>query len=135
MLRQDQAEPKRALVVNDDPWVRVVLAGVLAEAGYLVSLASNGFTALRLARELVPHVVVLNLLLPEVPGSEVLRELRQHPATSKVPVSLLLPRAHTTAPEQITQADAVLPVPILRPQQEEPQHGGVLLSVARNGVE
>jgi DNA-binding response OmpR family regulator len=112
MLRQDRAEPKTALVVDDDPWVRVMLATILGQAGYLVSLASNGFTGLRLARELVPHVVVLDLVLPEVPGPMVLRELRHHPATCQVPVILMLPAWHAFAPAEVVEADAVLRAPV-----------------------
>ena len=111
MPRQDEAPPKTVLVVHDDPWMRVELTALLREAGYLVSLASNGFTGLRLASQLLPHAVVLDLLVPEVPGLVVLRELRRQPATSNVPVILVLPTLAESVPEVI-EADRVVRMPI-----------------------
>jgi DNA-binding response OmpR family regulator len=92
--------------------MRVVLAAPLAEAGYLVSLASNGFTGLRLARRLLPHVVLLDLVVPEVPGPVVLRELRHHPATCNIPVILMLPTVSAAAPAEVMEADGVLRTPV-----------------------
>jgi len=112
MLRQDQAEQKTALVVDDDPWLRVALAAILAEAGYRVSVASNGFTGLRMARALMPHVVLLDLVLPEVSGQVVLRELRHHPVTCHVPVILMLPSVCAATPADLLEADGVLRAPV-----------------------
>jgi DNA-binding response OmpR family regulator len=113
MRRADQANTKTALVVNDDPWVRVVLRAMLAEAGYLVSLASNGFSGLRLARQVLPHLVLLDLSLPEVPGGVVLRELRQDPATCQATVALMQPALDATTLVDLLEADGFLQTPVV----------------------
>jgi CheY-like chemotaxis protein len=114
MLRADQANTKTALVVDDDPWVRVVLGAMLAEAGYLVSLASNGFSGLRLARQVLPHLVLLDLSLPEVPGAVVLRELRQDPMTCQAPIVLVLPALlDATSLVDLLDADGFLQTPVV----------------------
>jgi CheY-like chemotaxis protein len=91
--RQDKTSESTVLVVDDDPWMRTAIGAILTDAGYLVNLASNGFTGLRLARELRPHVILLDPDLPELSGAAVLDELRQHPATSDLVVILKLPTA------------------------------------------
>ena len=69
-----------ALVVDDDMVLRGALAELLEEEGFLnVIQASNGFSGLRLAFEHHPQVVLLDLMLPELSGAEVLRELRNGP--------------------------------------------------------
>jgi DNA-binding response OmpR family regulator len=71
---RDQA---RVLVVEDDQWIRFMVADLLKEHGYEALEASNGQTGLRLAEDKRPDVVILDLALPETSGVEVLRELRR----------------------------------------------------------
>lgn len=58
-----------ALVVENDFWIRLVMCDVLAQAGYRVAEASNGFSALRLAQREPLSLVLLDLVLPEQSGS------------------------------------------------------------------
>ena len=82
----------RVLVVDDEPDITALVAYHLAKAGYRVSTAANGPDALKAAREERPDVVVLDLMLPGVPGYEVLAELRRRPETRDVGVILLTAR-------------------------------------------
>jgi len=75
-----------ALVVENDPGIRLVMCDLLAQAGYRVAEASNGFSALRLAQREPLALVLLNLVLPEQSGLSVLAELGAAPATAHVPV-------------------------------------------------
>ena len=76
-----------ALVVDDDPTVGDVVGAYLLRAGFEVRRASDGVTALSLAAETTPDVVVLDLMLPGIGGLEVCRQLRRdHP---RVPVVML----------------------------------------------
>jgi DNA-binding response OmpR family regulator len=79
----------RILVVDDEPAVTELLAYNLRKAGYEVALAADGREALRLARQFSPDLILLDLMLPEVDGLEVCRELRK---TSAVPVIMLTAR-------------------------------------------
>jgi DNA-binding response OmpR family regulator len=77
---------ERVLVVDDDATVADVVRRYLERDGYAVQLASDGETALRLAVEHQPDLVVLDLMLPGIDGLEVCRRLR---AGSDVPVVML----------------------------------------------
>jgi DNA-binding response OmpR family regulator len=103
-------EPPIALVVEHDPWMRLVMCDVLAQAGFRVASASNGFSAMRLARREPPALVILDLVLPEQSGLSVLAELKATPATAHVPVIVL--SGHPQAlRDAVTQADAVITKP------------------------
>jgi DNA-binding response OmpR family regulator len=68
--------PHSALVVDDEQHLRELVRGYLEREGFAVHVADNGRTALELARQHEPTVVVLDLMLPEVDGLEVCRRLR-----------------------------------------------------------
>jgi DNA-binding response OmpR family regulator len=67
----------RALVVDDDPPIRVLLRTVLELEGWDVHEAEDGIQALALAKAERPHGVVLDVMMPGKDGFEVLAELRQ----------------------------------------------------------
>jgi DNA-binding response OmpR family regulator len=70
----------RVLVVDDEPEVGAALRDLLLEIGYLVKNAARGAEALRLVDVFQPDVVLLDLQMPGMPGTEVLAQLRQrHP--------------------------------------------------------
>lgn len=74
------------LVVDDDVLVRDVVGRYLGRAGYQVTVAGDGEQALRAAQTCPPDLVVLDLMLPGLPGLEVCRRLR---AAGPVPVVML----------------------------------------------
>lgn len=84
---------QRILVVDDEPGIRRVLRGYLQAEGFRVVEAATGTEALARAEELHPELVLLDVMLPDVDGVEVLRRLR---AFSDVFVVLLTARAEET---------------------------------------
>jgi two-component system phosphate regulon response regulator PhoB len=82
----------RILVVEDERGLQEVLAYNLAQAGHEVVQAFDGKSALRLARERRPELVLLDLMLPELAGTEVCRALKADPATRATPVLMLTAR-------------------------------------------
>lgn len=84
--RPDARAPARVLVVDDDPTVSDVVRRYLERAGFDVDKAGDGPTALALAAERSPDLVVLDLMLPGMSGLEVCRRLRR---SSDVPVVML----------------------------------------------
>lgn len=68
--------PRRVLVVDDERSLARVVASYLERSGYTVECAFDGAAPLAAARRSEPHVVVLDLMLPEVGGIEVFRRLR-----------------------------------------------------------
>jgi DNA-binding response OmpR family regulator len=82
-----QAEPAgRVLVVDDDPTVSDVVGRYLERAGFVVDKAGDGATALAVAAERSPDLVVLDLMLPGMSGMDVCRRLRR---MSDVPIVML----------------------------------------------
>src|SRR5512136_458042 len=79
----------RILVVDDEQAVLDLLVYNLAKAHYEVLAAGNGRQALELARQSNPDLILLDLMLPEIDGLDVCRELRR---TSKVPIIMITAR-------------------------------------------
>ena len=77
------------LLAEDDRFIRRAAAIALERQGFTVLLAENGEAALQQARAAIPDVVLLDLIMPKVQGFEVLRQLKQDPATASVPVIVL----------------------------------------------
>jgi len=88
--RGEDAEPVRVLVVDDEPNLIDLLSMALRYEGFQVRTAATGNSAVRLAREFRPDAVVLDVMLPDLDGLEVLRRLRGH--TPDVPVLFLTAR-------------------------------------------
>jgi two-component system alkaline phosphatase synthesis response regulator PhoP len=83
-------EVPRVLVVDDEPKIVEVVRDYLTDAGFSVTSAIDGPTALTRARSLPPDLVVLDLGLPGLDGLDVARELRRH---SRVPIIMLTARS------------------------------------------
>jgi DNA-binding response OmpR family regulator len=79
----------RILVIDDEPAVTDLLAYNLRKALYDVLTAADGREGLRLAREASPDLILLDLMIPEVDGLDVCRELRK---TSGVPIIMVTAR-------------------------------------------
>ena len=77
------------LVIDDDPTVAEVVVGYLTRAGHRVDRAADGHQGLALARDAMPDLLVLDLMLPGIDGLEVLRRLRATEAGAGLPVVLL----------------------------------------------
>ncbi|MET8973986.1 response regulator transcription factor [Streptomyces sp. NPDC004539] len=82
--------PTRVLIVDDEPELTELLALAVTEAGWRPFLAPDGRTALTLARGCAPHAVVLDGMLPDLDGLQVLRRLRYENAD--LPVLMLTAR-------------------------------------------
>lgn len=63
--------PKKVLVVDDDPLVLRILKDRLVEAGFLVSTTSSAFGAIQIVEEQVPDVVIIDVMLPALPGNKI----------------------------------------------------------------
>ena len=81
--------PQRILVVDDEPAVTDLLAYNLRKAHYEVLVAADGRQALQQARAEAPDLILLDLMLPEMDGLDLCRELRR---TSQVPIIMLTAR-------------------------------------------
>ena len=108
-------ERKRAriLVVDDEPEIVKAIRTNLEMEGYEVLEAYNGPDALRIAREERPDLMVLDVLMPEMDGWEVLEKMRADPEFRDTPVIMLtaLAQAHDIARSWEVGADSHLVKP------------------------
>lgn len=80
------------LIVEDELDLQQILAYNLEHAGYAVRVAGTGREALRLAQEEPPQLVLLDLMLPDMPGTQICKQLKEDPRTQAVPVVMLTAR-------------------------------------------
>jgi len=99
-------------VVDDDVVLRAALTELLEQEGFLnVIHASNGFSGLRLALEHHPQVVLLDLMLPELSGADVLRELRDGPDARELAIVVVTGIPESLSVAQLADIDGVVPKP------------------------
>jgi CheY-like chemotaxis protein len=84
--------------VDDEAANREWLTNILEPAGFAVIQAGGGREAIRLAKSRRPDLVLLDLMMPDVSGFEVVEALRADPATQRTPIMILTAR-------HLTQAD------------------------------
>src|SRR5215218_6081575 len=83
----------KLLVIEDEQDVIDLLTLHLRKAGFAVSTAGDGAAGIRKAREETPALIILDLLLPKMPGLEVCRALKTDVATRQIPVLMLTAKA------------------------------------------
>jgi CheY-like chemotaxis protein len=79
----------KILLVEDSKPIRLANESALHKAGYEVVTAEDGATAVQQAREKKPDLILLDMILPKLSGPEVLRQLKEDPATAVIPVVVL----------------------------------------------
>jgi two-component system phosphate regulon response regulator PhoB len=84
---------QRILVVDDEPDLLELVRVNLSQAGFEVETAETGRQALERARRSTPDLLILDLMLPDVSGTEVCRHLRADPALGEIPIIMLTARA------------------------------------------
>jgi CheY-like chemotaxis protein len=88
------------LVVEDGPYIGVMVKTALEDDGYRVRLEAAGGTGIDAAREDGPAAIVLDLMLPDLDGQDVLRALKADPATASIPVIVMSAVAGVLKPEE-----------------------------------
>lgn len=101
-MRQNQI-----LVVDDDEYARRILLAILQDAGYQVSLASNGKEGLEQAQKRQPDLVLLDIRMPDMDGYEVCQRLKANPATHDTPVIFISAIRHLENQQQAFQMGGV----------------------------
>src|SRR5690349_5990339 len=81
--------PTRVLVVDDNPDSAIIMRGMLEPRGYSVSVATSGSEALAVIKSAPPDVILLDVMMPEMSGLEVLQHLKEEYTTGRIPVILV----------------------------------------------
>jgi CheY-like chemotaxis protein len=101
---------RHILLVEDDTGIRESVAECLESEGYRVTSASNGVEGLQSLRASVPDLIVLDLVMPLMNGTQFLATVRQDPGFKDIPVVLMTAAMPSTS-MPIPQADGYLAKP------------------------
>jgi two-component system phosphate regulon response regulator PhoB len=82
-------KPPKILIVEDDRALQELLRHNLEEAGWEVTVADSGETALLQVVDLQPEMILLDLMLPGMGGKQVCRQVRSFPKTSEIPIIMI----------------------------------------------
>lgn len=107
------ARGPRVLVIDDNEGLVKLLDRYLTDHAYRVIAATSGQEGLRLAQELLPDAIVLDVMMPGMDGWELLQRLRAEPRTSDIPV-VICSVIHDPDLAQSLGASAFLPKPVSR---------------------
>jgi DNA-binding response OmpR family regulator len=79
----------KVLLVEDSKFLRIANERTLSKAGFDVSTAADGEEALKVANDKRPDIILLDMMLPKISGTEVLKALKSNPDTMNIPVIVL----------------------------------------------
>ena len=99
---------RRVLVVEDEPNISEAIRFILRRDGWSVAICDSGTAALDSVYRTDPHLVILDVMLPGLSGYDILRALRDQPATAALPVILLTARGGQASRDMANEAGASL---------------------------
>ena len=85
----EEGPEKKILIVDDDPVSLEMLEKILLLEGYWVAKATNGKEALYIADEFQPDLIILDIVMPIMDGTEAMEKLEKNPRTKNIPVLFL----------------------------------------------
>ncbi len=106
LRRSPRSGAPSILVVEDHPPTREFIVESLMHRGYLVEIAGDGAAARHQIARRLPHLVILDLLLPDVSGFELLAEWRGNPSLAGLPVFVLTSKELTQVEKEFLQSNS-----------------------------
>ncbi len=97
--------PLVALVVDDSMLIRHTVCRFLEERGFVVESATNGMEALELLGRIQPDLIVTDMQMPKMGGSELIAHVKSKPETAKIPIIVLSSRQSGGFGGQESQAE------------------------------
>lgn len=80
---------KKILIIEDEEIMVGLLRKKLTEEGYQVSVARDGKEGLKIMREVMPDLILLDIIMPKMGGFEVMEEMGKEPELKKIPVVVI----------------------------------------------
>ncbi len=88
--------PKQLLLIDDDPNLILLVKDYLEFQGYEVTTADNGKEALEILQDKIPNLMICDIMMPEMDGYELVKQIRQDSQLSLIPVIFLSAKGQTT---------------------------------------
>lgn len=89
------AEKKKIVVADDEPFILSALQDTLSE-DYSVYTASNGKEAIKTVEKVMPDLIILDVMMPEMDGLEACKQLKRNKETASIPVIILTAKGQIT---------------------------------------
>jgi CheY-like chemotaxis protein len=109
MMRARTLARPLVLIVEDDPWIHAIAAELLEDEGFATASAANGELGLSMAERLRPAVILLDLVLPAMTGTQFLRHVHSHNVLRGIPVIVV-----TGQPEMLSHEAKELAAGVLK---------------------
>ncbi len=109
----------RILCIEDDSEMSQLMSMILLRLGHEVGLALNGAAGLEMVRSFQPELILLDLMMPDLDGWEVYRQIKAHDESCTIPVIVVTARAQQaerTMARQLTQVEDYITKPFTPPQ-------------------
>jgi DNA-binding response OmpR family regulator len=87
--------PLKVVHIDDQPEMLDLIRLILTRAGYEVNSENNGTTGLQTITDILPDVVLLDLMMPEMDGWEVFHSIRANPKTAHIPIIVITARSQS----------------------------------------
>jgi CheY-like chemotaxis protein len=94
------SERKKILVVDDEPTLALLVKMRLESHGFSVSIALNGLQALKAIEKSKPDLILLDIVMPEMRGDELCKQLRQEESTRTLPIVIITASQHGELADQ-----------------------------------
>jgi len=110
---KNKRQQTKVMIVDDDPVVRILISEYLGSHGYKVLIAEGGQECLDNLKKDLPDIIVLDLLMPDMNGMQVLKSIRENPRTAGMHVVMLSANSEilSIAAGQDFQADSYIQKP------------------------
>ena len=95
---------KKILIIEDEEIILELLQRKLAKEGYEVSVAGDGEEGLKVMKEVKPHLILLDIVMPKMGGFEVMEEMQKDPELKEIPVIVV---SNSGQPVEIDRAQAL----------------------------
>ena len=99
-------EQRRILLIEDDYGNRVLFADFLEHCGYRVLPLADGNNCIEIMQEFMPHIVLLDIKLPQIDGLTLIRTIRHHPQFRTLPILVVSGYAFNTDRQRALKAGA-----------------------------
>ncbi len=99
---------RTALVVDDSMLIRHTVCRFLEERGYSVESATNGLDALERLREVRPDIIITDMMMPKMDGTQLISELKKDPALATLPIIVLAGRQSAAGLPPENRANATI---------------------------